>query len=87
VRCILAGDLQFIEAIVQVGALTILIALVRCTLHRSFREYFLTALSRRMSIWTITRILTISSLICLLLDLGMELPELNLAAISLVLAL
>ena len=86
-RRVLTCNLQLIEAIVQVGALPILITLVRSALYSSFRQYLLATLSRRMGIGTVTCILTIASLIILLLDLGVELPELNLASIGLIFAL
>ena len=87
-RRVLTCNLQLIEAIVQVGALPILIALVRgSALHSSLCQYFLTALSGRVGIGTVTCILPIASLIILLLNLGVELPELNLAALGLIFAL
>lgn len=86
-RSVLARDLELGEAIVQVWALAVLVALVTGALHATLGQDFLTTLSGRMRIRTIARVLAISSLIRLLLNLCMELSKLDLTGIGLLLVL
>lgn len=82
-RCVLAGNLELVEAVVQVWALPRLVGLVRGgALQRSLCQDLLAALSGRVSVGAVACVLPIPSLLILLLDLPVEFAELNLAALA-----
>ena len=86
-RCVLACNLQLVEAIVEVRALAGLGLVRSSALQRSLGQDLLAALCRRVGVGAVACVLPIASLLVLLLDLGVEFSELNLAALALILAL
>ena len=77
-RGILACNLQFIVAIIQIWTLAGLITLIgHLALQATLRQDLLTTLRRRMSIWAVARVLSIARLLVLTLHLIMKLPELH----------
>lgn len=77
-RGILAGNLQFIIAIIQIWTLAGLIALIgHLALQATLRQDLLTTLRGRVCIRTVARVLSITRLLVLTLHLIMKLPELH----------